>query len=146
MSATWLIPYALAAALLALAGLHAYWARGGLWPGKSEAELVDLVIGEIYRTQMPPARATWLVALSLTLAAVDAFLLALPTSGLFERIVVWAGVGLTGVFGLRGIAGYTPFWRAAHPAAAFAWMDKRVYSPLCILLAEGFFALVSDRL
>jgi Protein of unknown function (DUF3995) len=143
---SWLVPYLLAAALLALALLHAYWARGGVWPAADEAELAQWAIGEIHRTRMPPPRAIALVAASLFLAAVDAVALGLPLDGLVDRLVVWSGVGLTGVFALRGIAGYTPFWRAAHPGPAFTWMDKRVYSPLCILLAEGFFTLVSDRL
>ena len=146
MSAGDLVPYALFVALMAVAGLHAYWARGGAWPAKDANQLADWVIGEAFRTGMPPASAIWLVVASLVFAAFDALAMAAQYSDPWERLVVWTGAGLCGVFGIRGVAGYTPFWRAAHPGAAFTWMDKRFYSPFCILIAEGFFTLVSGRI
>ena len=146
MSVTFLVPWALFVALMAVAGLHASWARGGVWPAQNADQLADWVVGEAFRVGMPPAKAIWLVVAALVFAACDGLALAVHFSDPMEKLVVWAGAGLCGVFGLRGIAGYTPFWRAAHPGVSFTWMDKRFYSPFCVLIAEGFFTLVSDRL
>ena len=56
------------------------------------------------------------------------------------------GVALGLVFLARGVVGYTAWWAGITPEPNFRLNDRRVYSPLCILLALGFFALVWLRL
>ena len=51
---------AAALALTGLAGLHAYWARGGLWPGHDPASLGETVVGP--GAELPPSPAVWAVA------------------------------------------------------------------------------------
>ena len=127
----------------AVALLHAYWALGGLWPGKDEADLVRHVIGEPRRTRMPPVWITWGVVAAILVAAVwplfAAGLVAPPVpSALVLGVAALIGV----VFLLRGVAGYTPAWRRGHAAEPFARRDRRLFSPLCLLLAAGYGALV----
>jgi uncharacterized membrane protein YuzA (DUF378 family) len=102
--------------------LHAYWAMGGLWPGRSEADLIARVIGDRRRRHMPHAKLTWLVALLIGIAA------------------VWPLLAL--VFLARGGAGYLPAWRRAHSLDPFARLDRSLYSPLCLLVGAGFLYLV----
>jgi hypothetical protein len=125
--------------LAAVALLHAYWALGGLWPGKDEADLVRRVIGEPRRTRMPAAWITWGVVAAVLVAAVwplfAAGLVPAPIRGVLV-LGVAALIGL--VFLARGIAGYTPAWRRGHAAEPFARRDRRLFSPLCLLLAAGY--------
>ena len=53
-----------------------------------------------------------------------------------------AGAVATLVFAGRGIAGYVPVWRARFPREPFATYDRRYYSPLCLILAAAFAALL----
>lgn len=129
--------------LAGVALLHAYWALGGLWPGKDEADLVRHVIGEPRRTRMPPVWLTWIVVAAILVAAVwplfAAGLVPLPVPSAVV-LGVAALIGL--VFLLRGVAGYTPAWRRGHAAEPFAQRDRRFFSPLCLLLAAGYGTLV----
>jgi hypothetical protein len=94
---------------------------------------------------MPPPNAIWLVAAGIAFAAIDGLALGFHFVATIDHIVTWIGAGLIAVFAIRGIAGYMPAWRALHPGEVFALLDKRFYSPFCILVAEGFFTLVSER-
>ena len=64
----------LSAMLLVIAGLHAYWGLGGLWPEKSEAELARAVVGD-GRTRMPAPWSCFTVAALLVIVAVWPWLL-----------------------------------------------------------------------
>lgn len=129
--------------LAAVALLHAYWALGGLWPGKDEADLVRHVIGEPRRTRMPPAWLTWSVVAAILVAAVWPLFAAGLVPAPIPSALVLAVAALIGiVFLVRGIAGYTPAWRRGHAAEPFARRDRRLFSPLCLLLAAGYGTLV----
>ncbi len=140
------VPFLLFAALSAIGLLHANWARGSVWPAQNELQLAAIVVGDPRHPRMPPARLTWLVAGALAFAALDGLLLGFQFDGIVDKPVAWIGAGLVAVFACRGIAGYTPMWRKGHADPAFELLDQRFYSPFCILLAEGFFVLVSERL
>jgi hypothetical protein len=92
---------------------------------------------------MPPAWMSGAVAAIIGVTAlwplVVAGLVRLPVSGYVARGIA-ALIGL--VFLLRGVAGYTPAWRRHHAAEPFARSDRRFFSPLCLLLAAGYGALV----
>ncbi len=139
-----LIAIALAAALGAIAGLHGYWASGGVWPARDEAALVRMVVGQDWRRRMPGQGLSTTVALCLFGAAGVGLLLRWP-GPLPGRLVAVAGFGLTAVFIARGLAGYTPAWHRSHAAEPFARLDRQIYSPLCLALGIGFASLAIFR-
>ncbi|MDF8353595.1 DUF3995 domain-containing protein [Ensifer adhaerens] len=55
--------------LSGIAGLHAYWAFGGLWPCDDEETLVRTVVGTKHRSAMPPVWLTLVVVVLLFAAA-----------------------------------------------------------------------------
>ncbi len=131
--------------LIAIAGLHAYWSMGGLWPGASERELIDTVVGDPRMEQMPAREATLVVAALLILSGV----IAIAVGGVIPA-PVWLtsllGIGVGLVFFARGVAGFffeKIAWETVEP---FTTMNLRFYSPLCLVIAAGFFALVAARL
>ena len=130
------------AVLISIAGLHAYWAFGGLWPGRTERELIDTVIGAAHMASMP---------LPVTTLAVSAFIVAAAFSALAAsnlmsigpgRAVRLVAAGVGFVFLARGVAGYF-FGRVAWaPVEPFARLNLWVYSPLCLVLGASFFLLL----
>jgi hypothetical protein len=55
---------AIAAAVIfvMIAGVHAYWAMGGLWPGTDADSLHRIVVGGAPGPYAPGPAATWIVA------------------------------------------------------------------------------------
>lgn len=143
---SYIIPGLLFVSLSAVAFVHALWAKGSFWPAQDELTLSAYVVGIPGQPRMPPRGAAAMVAAGLAFAALVGLTLGFHVSPLIDQLAAWAGAGLVAVFGLRGIAGYTRFWRALHSGEVFALLDKRFYSPFCVLVAEGFFLLVSERL
>ena len=128
--------------LLAIAGLHAYWGLGGLWPEQNAGDLARAVVGD-GRTRMPAPWSCFAVAVLLVLVAVWPWLLLRhPVS----QVVIAVGVVIAAVFLVRGLAGYSPRWRARFSAEPFATRDQRFYSPLCMALATGFMVLLSREM
>lgn len=134
-------------ALAAIAGLHAYWAYGGLWPASSEIDLVRTVIGAPDWTRMPPRRMTLAIAGLILVAGLVALMVGdvlsygtrIPGAMFIARIAA-AAVAL--VFLARGAAGYLitqEFWVRAEP---FATNDHLIYSPLSVAIGVGFFILL----
>ena len=142
-----LIVIPMSAILGAAAALHLYWAAGGLWPGRSPRRLIDTVIGNPRRNEMPPAWLSALVGVALAgiatlpiiIAPVFWVPLGLPFAVTWRAMDVAFWVAL--VFIARGIAGYLPFWRRIHSAEPFASLDVFLYSPLCLLLGLEFIFL-----
>jgi hypothetical protein len=129
-----------------IAAIHGFWASGRVWPAPSGEKLAIYVVGDPRRPHMPPPELTWLVAVALAFAACDGLALGFQLGPALDKVAAWIGAGLIAVFACRGVAGYLPMWRAAHPGPEFALLDRRFYSPYCILVAEGFFQLVSQKL
>lgn len=126
---------ALAALLLAIAGLHLAWAFGFRWPGTDELSLADKVLGARPGSPMPSAALT--VFVSLAIAAGAAVIVAEALDGPWRPLVATAYLMLAGVFLLRGLAGFVPaIWRHAE-GTAFHRLNQLYYSPLCLLIAAG---------
>jgi hypothetical protein len=130
------IPVALTAVLLALGALHVFWAVGVSTPGLS-------VIPESHGKALftPSRTATVLVALALFTAAFVASSrgqLWFPAKS--GSLTHWAAIGAGCVFLLRAVGEfkYIGFFKS-HQGTQFATMDTWVYSPLCLLIAAGFF-------
>ncbi len=141
-----IIAFAIFIVLTAIAGIHVAWGTGVRWPCKTEAELVATVVG-YKKKAMPPSAECYLAALAIFIPGVLALMLA-GTIGqsISGWIVVLLGAGAASVFLGRGIAGYVPAWRARFSREPFATLDRHYYSPLCLLLAAGFFILLITRL
>lgn len=141
MTAT--IAIALALVLTVIAGLHAYWGRGGLWPAASEQELIATVIGDARAKRMPSPALCLLVALAIAATAIwPLLLIRTPGSAALRPLLQLGGFAIMAVFLLRGVAGFLPAWRRLHPREPFASYDRRYYSPLCLLIAAGYAVLL----
>ena len=127
--------------LVLIAAIHAYWAFGGLWPAATEKELVNTVIGAPNMTSMPSMGSTLVVAFLMLLTAFAA----LAAGGIISAAPLWllrvitAGAGA--VFFLRGVGGHFFEKVAWVPVEPFATLNRTFYSPLCLVIAAGFFLL-----
>jgi hypothetical protein len=132
----------LAVVLAALAGIHLYWAVGGVWPGTDQKSCARAVAGFRGIDRMPPPAAGMAVALALFAAAGLALVLSGgPESTPASSLILLLGVGAAIVFLGRGIAGFTPAWRRLTPEMPFARNDVRWFSPLCLAIGAGFVLL-----
>lgn len=138
-----LLAFGLAAILLILAALHAYWGFGGFWPGHDAKSCARTVIGSRGVTTMPAPSACFAVTAMLAVAS----LIALAQGGILALglpTILWSLVtlGVMLVFLGRGVAGYVPAWRRLWPEQPFARLDVRLYSPLCLAIGIGFAVLL----
>lgn len=144
MSFAILVAFAVFLPLLTVSFAHLLWGLGTSWPIQSEQLLAQTVIGRPGTARMPNKLATLLLAVLLFAAGIVAMGLADKTDGGPARTII--GALLAALFLARGIAGYTPGWRARHPVEPFASLDRRNYSPLCLWIGAGFLILVLMRL
>lgn len=129
--------------LLTVSLAHFLWAIGSKWPIRDPELLARTVIGSP-KVQRVPKFASFVVAVLVLIAAAIGSALADPASG--GLLLTLAGAALTLIFGIRGALGYTDFWRARFPLEPFATLDRRIYSPLCLIVALCFAVLVITRL
>ena len=130
-----MIDLALAAILIVLAALHAYWGVGGRWPGHDDASCARAVAGFRGIRAMPPPAACFAVAGTLVAAALWVLLVSgRIASNLPHIILTAAGLILALVFLARGGAAYLPAWRRLTPEQPFTRLDQSVYGPLCLLI------------
>ncbi|MEM9014295.1 MAG: DUF3995 domain-containing protein [Pseudomonadota bacterium] len=132
--------------LISMAALHAFWAFGGLWPGSTERELIDTVVGDPRLQEMPSQVLTvFVAAMLLTSAVIALFAGGLLTAPGWLAISASMAVGI--VFLSRGIVGLfffeKVFWQSVEP---FTTLNLRYYSPLCLALGVGFLILAVSRI
>ena len=134
---------AVSAIVLAIAGVHAYWGCGGIWPAPSAERLAKAVVGTPGIQAMPSAPACFAVAVILAGIGVwpvfAAGIIAEPWPHWLTSV---PGFAIAAVFLGRGVAGYTSAWRRRFGERPFASLDRRVYSPLCLLIGASYFALL----
>lgn len=129
--------------LLTVSLAHLLWAFGSPWPIRDPDLLARTVIGSP-KVQRVPRFASFVVAVLVFAAAAIGSALGDKESG--GMLLTLAGIALTLIFGIRGILGYTAGWRARFPLEPFATLDRRIYSPLCLIVAACFAILVITRL
>ena len=129
--------------LLAVALAHLLWAVGSRWPIRDPELLAKTVIGREGVARVPRLAAL-VVAVLVFAAGVVALSLADHDAGDWWLTVL--GVVLAALFLGRGALGYTQGWRARYPVEPFATLDRRNYSPLCLIVGAGFLILVIMRL
>jgi hypothetical protein len=135
------------AVLTAIATLHAAWGSKTLWPAASEQKLVAVMVGQKGRAKMPPPWQCFIVAAVVFLQGVIALIAAdWLASPLSKLIVSLLALFCAAGFVARGVAGFTPGWRARYPQQLFAALDREYYSPLCLALGAAFVLLSLYRL
>jgi len=130
--------------LLMVAVAHLLWSFGNTWPIRNEALLAQAVVGRPGITRMPNRGISFVVAVLILAAGIVALSLADPVSGGMGLTLL--GALLAVVFVARGVAAYTPGWRARFPTEPFASLDRKNYAPLCFWIGAGFLILVLMRL
>lgn len=120
-----------AGVLFALAGLHALWGLGSSWPASDRETLADLVAG---RRAVPGPVACMTVA--GLLAGAGTLVAGRPRQLPRARR---AGAGcVAAVLGVRaafGLSGRTDRLSPGSVSPRFRRLDRRYYSPLCLVLA-----------
>jgi len=131
--------------LTLVSALHFYWALGGLWPGRDRQSLAETVIGDGARRDMPPAWLTLAVAVLIFAAGL---LPVLSLAGLPFGLPDWiaqAGLwALAIVFVGRGAVTYILPAQAAAMTEPFVTLNRRYFSPLCLLLGAGYAILAAS--
>jgi len=134
------IAIALTVLVALIAALHLYWALGGLWPGRDEADLSRTVVGLTFSSRMPPPRMMGTVALLLAGVAAWPLLIAPILRGLGPAQLATAfSILIAAIFLFRGLLGYSAAMQQRHAAEPFATYNRLYYSPLCLALGAGFF-------
>lgn len=134
----------LLAAVLGVAGLfYLGWAAGLSFPFANEQALARSVIGRRGITRVPSRRAFLYLAVLLFAAALAAHLLGgfgenVPQSKPFLAPV---GLLLAATFLVRGVAGVLPAFERGAPEQPFLTLNRRLYSPLCVLSGAAFLYL-----
>jgi hypothetical protein len=144
-----IVALALAAILLAISALHFYWAFGGVWPGSDEASLSSIVVGQAPSKSgklapMPNKLLTLLVAIAILVAAFfpimwAGLIIPYPLHASLVMIGMWV---LAAIFLLRGLVGLVPLFDRFSPAEPFRTLNRKYYSPFCILIGLGFTWLI----
>lgn len=140
MSGHPLVPALLAATLLALAGLHFYWAAGG---ERGKGVAIPEVEGRPAFTPSP--FMTVIVALFLTGAAGVAVLRGHLLLASFPSAPAHgAAIALGFAFLLRAVGEFrlVGFFKRVRGTAFAAW-DTWLFSPLCLLIALAFFLVAA---
>lgn len=138
------IAVSLSLVLAAISILHALWASGSSWPKENDEALVQAVVGSSGRTEMPAKWQSAFVALCLAGGAVLPHLtlqtVTIPHLPLeLVSLSTWA---LTIVFLGRGLIGTTPWFRKLLPGEPFVSLNRKYYSPLCLIIGAGFLILL----
>lgn len=129
--------------LLTVALAHLLWSIGSRWPIKDPELLARTVIGRPGVTRVPRF-ASFVIAVLVLAAGVFALSLADHDAGAWWLTAI--GVVLAAVFLGRGALGYTTGWHQQFSLEPFVTNDRRVYSPLCLIVGAGFLILVIMRL
>src|SRR4051794_5079738 len=122
-----------AATLLAIAGLHALWASGSSWPAADRHELAEVMAGRAGGSVPSPAAC---IAVATLLATASALVAGRPRG--LPRLQSTGAIGVSVVLAVRGacgMAGRTDLVSPGSTSPRFRRLDRRYYSPLCLLLA-----------
>ncbi|MBK8008592.1 MAG: DUF3995 domain-containing protein [Rhizobiales bacterium] len=133
--------------LLSIGVLHIVWGFGVVWPAKNGKQLVSWVVGARGIHAMPPLPQCLIAGIGIIFFGIIALLLGnAVASPLSPEWVNMLGMLSALIFAGRGVAGYFPSWRRRFPQEPFATFDRYSFSPLCLVLAAGYVALVILRI
>jgi hypothetical protein len=129
-------------ALFGLAGLHAVWGAGYAWPATDRRALADAVIGTragpgkgLPDSGMPGPAACF--AVSGALAAAGTLAAGWPARRWpsLHRLGTCGVAGVLASRGALGLAGQTRVVSPVSESERFLRLDRRFYSPACLVLA-----------
>lgn len=129
--------------LFSLALVHIYWGFGGLWPGNTKQELIDMVFGK--GNQFPSPFSCFFVAVGLFIFSILPILwmyrFSLSLDNQMTIMLRYLMFSVAFIFLMRGSLGYLPIitkqWKPI-----FVYHTMRIYNPLCLYLGMAFFGLV----
>lgn len=134
-----LLAMILSVVIFVIGMIHLLWALGSTWPCKDEASLARTVVGSRGIEKMPPRWASAFVSICLFGASLWALALrGLAPVQIPQILNFIGGAGLTAVFGLRGILGVFPAFEKMSPEQPFLSLNRRIYSPLCLMIGIAF--------
>ena len=114
--------------LMTLAALHGAWAAGSTWPLDDRRRLAQVVVGS---EELPSAAACVSVTALLTGAA--GLVAGYPRGA--PRLSRLGTAGVVATLTVRGLAGAVGLTTRKGDSEEFAYWDRRLYSPLCLVLA-----------
>jgi hypothetical protein len=114
--------------LAGLSALHAMWATGSAWPAADRATLAN-AIGGFAVVPGPFACLAVTGALALATATVAGVPKGMP------RTTRLGSVATALVLATRGAVGFAGLMPNGRRSPAFAALDRRVYSPVCLFIA-----------
>ncbi len=117
-----------AVSLGSLSALHVLWSTGSSWPARDRETLADAIGGF---SRVPSAGACLIVAALLGSAA----LCVVGIPGHLARITQLGSAITSFVLFARGSMGLTGRMPHAKRSRTFAELDRRVYSPVCLVIA-----------
>jgi len=136
-----LVRSATATTLAGIGGVHFAWGLGSSFPFKTRDELADAVIGS---ATVPPPAACYAVAGALAVAS--KFVVGVPLGPVgFRRVAITTVAAALGARGALGLSGLTNLVSPGSESERFRRLDRRYYSPLCLVLAAGALASRPDR-
>jgi hypothetical protein len=125
--------YLTSGALAAIGTIHVAWGLGSSFPFRTHTELADAVIGS---EDVPSAAACHAVAVALFVAS--GLVADIPIGRrLLRRVGRTAVAGVLAARGLAGLCGRTDLLSPGSTSTRFRTLDRRFYSPLCLVLAVG---------
>jgi hypothetical protein len=115
----------------ATAALHGAWGLGSSWPLPDRVSLADAVMGT---RDVPRPAACFVVAGMLTVAtsAVSGYPRSSPV---LSRVGAASTVMVLAARGVLGLLGHTHLVSPGSDSERFGSLDRRLYSPACLLLA-----------
>lgn len=123
----------------AIAKIHVYWIKGGLWPGKDKQDLINKVLGqgEIF----PGILSCLFVIIVFILMALFPFISYFKIElGLFNNYTKFIYLFFSSIFLLRAALVFIPnIENKAHKL--FILYNKKYYSPLCFSLFISYIIL-----
>ena len=98
-------------------------------------------------TELPPVQPAPVAAVAPPVVVTPAPAVAEHKGHSTMKVLLAAGAGALVVFliAAAGIIGFLPFWRRKMSLEPFSTLNKIIYSPACVLIAEGFFSLITPR-
>jgi hypothetical protein len=121
------------AALAGIGSLHIAWGLGSSFPFRTRTELADAVIGS---DAVPSAAACHAVAVALFVAS--GLVADVPIGPrLLRRVGRTVVAGVLAVRGVAGLMGRADLLSPGSVSTRFRTLDRRFYSPLCLILAVG---------
>lgn len=88
---------------------------------------------------MPPTGLTVAAALLIFIAGLLPLMFVSGAPSGLPANVAWMGMLLlAGIFLVRGILAFVPFFRSRHWQEPFSTLDRRFYGPLCLVIGVGY--------